>query len=1535
MNLPFSGQMYQSIFSADRQGILLLDAESLQVLEANPAVLKGYEYSRDELLAMTAADLTAEQDRATLLQACRKALVAEEANCDCRQLSKSGTVRDVRIHLRAGEDQGRRVIMAFVRDLREWNRHMAFLYRTQAILDAVCFASEQFLKAPAWEQVIHDVLARLGQAAGVSRVHVFQNHSGPAGAALSSRRFEWAAPGVSPQVDNPADINRPWRGGGMERWAEVLGRGEALFGHVRDFPQSERDLLEPKEIKSVAVVPIVVRDYWWGFLKFDECRTEREWSPTDLNALKSAASSLGAAIRRKRDESVLREREELYRTLAESAEDAIYVIDRSRNVAYLNGYAARMLRRPADEVVGKPLTAFFPSESLVGAQENVQEVFQTGRAVNARRILPFPEGQRWLDTRLVPVLDAAGRVSAVMGISRDITESKAAEDRLRLAEAQYRTLVEQIPAITYTAALDAASTTLYVSPQVGKLLGYTPDQYAKDPDIWRKALHPEDRDRVLAEVARSHETGRPFVCEYRMVARDGRVVWVRDEAAIVRDAAGKPLFIHGVMLDITESRRAEEALRKAHAELEKRVAERTAELRESNVLLQREISVRQQAEAELRYQAGLLSNVLDPVVSTDAEHRIRTWNEAAEAVYGWAAADVIGKHLDAILSTALPPGAGERADDRLVSKGSWRGEVVQSRKDGGLVHVLVSGSIVRDSEGKPVGFVFLYRDITARKQAEEALRRRDAILEAVGFSAERFLGPTDWEQSVHDVLERLGLATGGSRVYIFQRDPVQAGGTVVSLRYEWTAPGIAPQIPRAEHQSLPLEERGFSRWASTLRQGHIIHGHVRECPESERIRLAEADIKSIVGVPIFVEEEWWGFIGIDECAAERRWTTAEVDALKIASDIIGAAIQRRRVLEALSQTNEKLRTIIQASPVAIMALDAHGRIAMWSPAAERIFGWSAEEVVGRPNPIVPESKRAEADRNIRRVFQGESLVGLEVRRMRRGGTMVDISLSSAPLCDSTGRVTGIMGVVMDITERKRAETALRAAEEKYRLLIENAGCPIFVVDEQGVFHVMNNIAAAYLGGEPADFVGKRMGDLFPKAVAKWQMANVHKVIKSGEPFADEAPTILQGRNYWFKTTIQPFPDPGGFRAVQIITHDVTDRVRREREQAFLLEIVRNVLERRDSRTVIGRVLKHCMAATYSEFGLFCFYDAAKERFAADPVVSAPKSWDLPSPLAIPPSEEGLSRVAVAEKRHIICNDLANEPRADIPPGPPALRNLLLLPVQVRHSVTGLFALGNTREKYLEEDALQLMGFLNQAALAVEHVRVQDERERLQRMLEDLNKQILKVQEDERGRLSRELHDGVGQEITAVVLALQGVRAEPMSGAARDHLDRATVQVRQVMDEVRRLSHRLRPAVLDDFGLIAALRREAKEFSALTRIPVTLRLPKESEISLESGEETAMFRIVQESLTNVAKHAHASKVSLEMRCGEGDIQLVIADDGRGFSTEKLGRDPEHPQLGLRSIRERVKALGGAVDILSKIGKGTKLVIRIPRKKKPDA
>ena len=179
-----------------------------------------------------------------------------------------------------------------------------------------------------------------------------------------------------------------------------------------------------------------------------------------------------------------------------------------------------------------------------------------------------PDGQiRELHSRSRPVLDETGEIVRVVGTAQDVTESRLAERRLAEREAQLRALVEQVPAIVYTAGLGENAPWDYVSPQIETLLGYTPEEWAGRRELWWEALHPDDRRGALEDEQGSARPGGQLRSEYRLRRRDGSWVWVRDEATVIENEHGELRF-QGVLLDITERKRAEAEARAKHAQLQ-------------------------------------------------------------------------------------------------------------------------------------------------------------------------------------------------------------------------------------------------------------------------------------------------------------------------------------------------------------------------------------------------------------------------------------------------------------------------------------------------------------------------------------------------------------------------------------------------------------------------------------------------------------------------------------------------------------------------------------------------------------------------------------------------------------------------------------------------------------------------------------------------------------------------------------------------------------------------------------------------------
>ncbi|HEV3438086.1 MAG TPA: PAS domain S-box protein [Gemmata sp.] len=260
---------------------------------------------------------------------------------------------------------------------------------------------------------------------------------------------------------------------------------------------------------------------------------------------------------------------DILRGLIEAVPDALVAIDRNGRLVLVNRQTERLFGYHRNELLSQPIELLIP-ERFRKRHKNQRDGY-----LAAPHIRPMGAGLelvgRQKDGNEVPVeislspLHSDGGLLVVASI-RDVTERRKAEAQLRKMEKRYRTLVEGIPAVTFMAALDEVGTReLYVSPQVEELLGFSQREWLDNPILWYTQLHPDDQNRWHEEFARTVGEGEPFHLVYRFIARDGRVVWVHGEAQLVRDDAGRPLFLQGVAFDVTGIKQAEENLKALNA----------------------------------------------------------------------------------------------------------------------------------------------------------------------------------------------------------------------------------------------------------------------------------------------------------------------------------------------------------------------------------------------------------------------------------------------------------------------------------------------------------------------------------------------------------------------------------------------------------------------------------------------------------------------------------------------------------------------------------------------------------------------------------------------------------------------------------------------------------------------------------------------------------------------------------------------------------------------------------------------------------
>ncbi len=593
----------------------------------------------------------------------------------------------------------------------------------------------------------------------------------------------------------------------------------------------------------------------------------------------------------------------------------------------------------------------------------------------------------WTHDSCVPVVDRSGQTIYWHGVMHDVTASKDTEEALRASEARYRALIENLPAVVYVVAPDDDRKTLYVSPEVEVALGYTRQEWLEQPDIWMELLHPDDREGTLAAHDVHNLTGERWSREYRLIASDGRPVWFRDVATLVRGADGRPMYWQGVQLDITELKRVEDELRSAGDELEFRVLERTHELELANELMGLEIEERRRVERQLlatqeRYR--LLAEHLPGVTYvwdiTAAPGEISYVSPQIEAILGftreeWARADfwrtrVHPDDQDVVFSAARRSGqTGE----------PFSLEYRYLAKDGRVVWVLEQAILLeRDGEGRPKVFHGLMLDIDDRKQAEaraleNELRYRDLAAQVPAITYR-------WERR-HD----------GS----FVRHATEQVRTVLGFSpEEWTA------RPDFWIERLHPDDRGRVLEAShrALASGG---------PFSVRYRLIAAD-----GRTVWISDEGRA---IEHDADGRP---------KVWQGIMLNVTDQERAQQELRAAEQRFQALVEQLPAMVYIetpsdSSVESALRYLSPQAESILGYTPAELIEDPTHFLRMLHPDDRDRIIR-ANEASDRTGQpfdeEYRVIARDGRTVWVHSRASLVRDDDGSPVYWLGVAIDVSE---------------------------------------------------------------------------------------------------------------------------------------------------------------------------------------------------------------------------------------------------------------------------------------------------------------------------------------------------------------------------------------------------------------------------------------------------------------------------------------------------------------------------------------
>ena len=798
-----------------------------------------------------------------------------------------------------------------------------------------------------------------------------------------------------------------------------------------------------------------------------------------------------------------------------------------------------------------------------------------------------------------------------------------------------------------------------------------------------------------------------------------------------------------------------------------------------------------------------------------------------------------------------------------------------------------------DGEGQ-VAFITLWlRDVTEQQRAKEELEaQRDRLDELVHERTEKLQESNELLRAVLDESPvAISVHDVDGTITMWNAAAEQLSGWKAEEVVGGTSPLVAPE----------QQEESESLFAAILGGGPINDVPVRRVHRDGSVmdlRLSAAPLRdsegNVTGVAALFRDE------TERLAAERE----------------------------LRQTNELLKAILHSSPVAIVVHDVRGNVTMWNPGAEEISGWSAEEVVGGPPPLVPPDKQEEFRRNLEQLAAGEAIRAVPFERQRRDGKRVQLELSAAPLHDSDGEYVGSVVLFSDVTDREeavreqkrlmdlleqhadhleemvadRTRELLRSRDQLRRQrdfvagVVEKAGSIVVVVDADGKIVRFNETAQEVSGFSSDDVVGRDFIEVLLPEDEHERVRQDFTLDRNASGWQYESWWLSHdGERRLISWRVSVIADQQGEMEFMIGSGwDVTEERRMARELRESEEKYRELVE--NARTIIVRWDRDGTIRFMNEYGLELF------GYEEDEIVGRHVSMLVPD--------------VASDGVHL--GDLADA--------------IIRRPEDYWINENENIAKDGTRywvswsNRLIRDEDGEVQGIM---AIGVDRTAQRRAEEQLlasQLDLRDLTAELAMAEQRERREIATLLHDSVGQLLAFAKLRL-GAMAD-RSEELGDDLATVLHYIDEAIDETRSLTTQLSPPALEQLGFVAALQWLADELSERHGVPIGF-VAEADPAGMTEDIGVTLFQAVRELIINAIKHAKAEQVSVKLLLKDGCVCLEVSDDGVGFEPEAIrGRRENGGGFGLFNVRERLTYLGGDVAIETAPGAGATITLICP-------
>jgi PAS domain S-box-containing protein len=709
-------------------------------------------------------------------------------------------------------------------------------------------------------------------------------------------------------------------------------------------------------------------------------------------------------------ERALRESETRWRTIVESEPECVKVLDAESRVVEMNPAGLEMIEATIEDVRGKPATDLVAEEDRAGFLEMVAGVFRGERRHLVFDMIGLGGRRLTLETVSVPFRDPAdpGRVRYLLGVTRDITERKRAEEQANRLAAIVRSSDDAI------LGMDLEGVITSWNRGAEATYGYTADEI-----VGKKVtiLAAPGRENELTSVSARLRAGLPVErYETRRRRKDGSEIEISLTVSPIRGEDGRVVAAAAISRDITERKRAEE---------------------QANRL------------------AAIVRSSEDAILGVDLDGIVTSWNRGAQTVYGWTAEEIVGKPVSTLLVAGREHELSFLLGKILAGEGVERFEKKSLRKGGQEIDVALTVSPVRADDGRVVAAAAIARDITARRRLDEANASRLHLL--------RFAMEHPMEELLEEALNETERLTGSAVAFYHFVDDDQNVATLQNWSRRTKESFCGAQ---GEWLRDVLADAGV--WADCVRQRHaVVHNDNGSLPNRCGVSEECATLVRELVVPVLRGERVAAVLGVGNKPVE--YSEGDIEVASAMANLAWDIVERKRAEEALQESEEHLRRVYENSPLAYQSLDSEGRVIDINPAWCGLMGYARDEVIGRPMAQFLTPRSGDLFKKqfpLFKVYGEVHGVGFEL--VRKDGSRLEIEVDGRIGRDREGGFRQTYCILRDVTERKRLEKEMRRSAAA----MEQAGEAIIITDTDAVIQYVNPAFTQVTGYTREEAIGQ-------------------------------------------------------------------------------------------------------------------------------------------------------------------------------------------------------------------------------------------------------------------------------------------------------------------------------------------------------------------------------------------------------------------------------------------------------------------------------